>query len=188
MLLYKLYDIIIYLKKLKFFYIIIFLYISKEPMESRIIYHVEKFVAFLFGGENPYDFEQRIYNKLLRLDGEELEVWMNEILKKYITGQVTYQDFRGDKLEVIDGQIKFKTWYQYHIGIESTDVMCVEEICGNNFEDYQELKSTIPKYQHRYPSSQIEFIESYFEKYIMEKSSDELKSYIIQLVDPVEIK
>ena len=122
------------------------------------------------------------------MDGEELELWMNEILKKYITGQVTYQDFRGDKLEEIDGQIKFKSWYQYHIGIESTDVMCVEEIYGENLEEYRELKSTIPKYQHRNPSSQIEFIESYLEIYIMGKSSDELKSYIIQLVDPVEIR
>ena len=144
-----------YLKKLKPIYSIIFLYISKEPMESRIIYHVEKFVAFLFGGENPYDTEQRIYNKLLRLDGEELEVWMNEILKKYITGRVTYEDFRGDKLEEIDGHIKFKTWYQYHIGIESTDVMCVEEIYGENLEEYRELKSTMPKYKYRTPSSQI---------------------------------
>jgi hypothetical protein len=155
-------------------------------MESRIIYHVEKFVAFLFGGENPYDTEQRIYDKLLRLDGEELEVWMNDILKRYITGQVTYHDFQGDKLEEIDGQIKFKKWYKYKISIDSTDVMRVEEIW--NDEEYRQLKSTMPKYRHRNPFDEIEFMESYLEIYIMGKSSDELKSTIIQLVDPVEIR
>jgi hypothetical protein len=36
--------------------------------------------------------------------------------------------------------------------------------------------------------SKIEFVESYMEMYITEKSSDELKSYIIQLVDPIEIR
>ena len=168
---------------MKLIYSIIFLYISKKPMESRIIYHVEKFIAFLFGQETPYDPEQTIYNKLLRLEGEELEVWMNDILKRYITGNFAYEDLR---LEEIDGHIKFRTWYQYHIGIESTEVMCLEEIW--NHEEYRELKSTIPKYQHRNPSSQIEFLESYLEIYIMGKSSDDLKSYIIQLVDPVEIR
>ena len=179
-------------------------------MESRIIYHVEKFIAFLFGEETPYDPKQRIYNKLLRLDGEELEVWMNEILKKYITGSVAYEDLR---LEEIDGYIKFRSWYQYHISIGSTYVMDVEEIYGSqkrtnfdlhcapsnfyylashqhneNLEEYQELKSTIPKYKYRNPSSQIEFMESYLEMYIMGKSSDDLKSYIIQLVEPIEIR
>ena len=154
-------------------------------MESRIIYHVEKFIAFLFGQETPYDPEQRIYKKLLRLEGEELEVWMNNILKRYITGSFAYEDLQ---LEEIDGHIKFRSWYQYHIGIDSTEVMCVEEIYGENLEEYRELKSTIPKYKYRTPSSQIEFMESYLEMYIMGKSSDDLKSYIIQLVDPVEIK
>jgi len=165
-------------------------------MESRIIYHIEKYIAFLFGEENPYDDEQRIYKKLLRLDGQELETWMNEILKKYIIGNIDYEDFRGDKLEEIYGHIKFKTWYLYHISIDSTDVMCLEEIYGENIEEYRELKYNVLHYEHRpFPylavnkeMSKIEFVEKYMEMYITEKSSDELKSYIIQLVDPIEIR
>ena len=53
-------------------------------MESRIIYHIEKFIIYLFGENNENDTDQRIYNKLLQLEGEELESWVNEKLKKYI--------------------------------------------------------------------------------------------------------
>jgi len=53
-------------------------------MESRIIYTIEKFIAFLFGEKNENDPEQKIYNKLLRLEGDELEFWMNEKVKGYI--------------------------------------------------------------------------------------------------------
>jgi hypothetical protein len=157
-------------------------------MESRIIYHVEKYISYLFGEENDYDQEQRIYNKLLRLEGEELEGWMNDTLKAYMTGRATYLDFRGNQLENIDGNIKFKKWYLYHISIDSRDVMDVNEIYGENLDEYRELKSRIPKYNYKTPWNELEFIESYFEMYIMGKSTEELKSWIIQLVDPVEMK
>jgi hypothetical protein len=154
-------------------------------MESRIIYHVEKYISYLFGRENDYDQEQRIYNKLLRLEGEELEGWMNDTLKSYMTGRLTYDDFRGDQLEDIDGNIRFKEWYLYHMSIG--DVMDVGEIYGENLEEYQELKSRIPKYKYKTPWNELEFIGNYMEMFIMGKSTEELKSYIIQLVDPVEI-
>jgi len=80
-------------------------------MESRIIYHIDKFVTYLFGENNCNDPEQRIYNKLLRLEGYELEQWMDKI-KCYINfvGYYNYdQDFEG-----IVGPIKFETWYIIH--------------------------------------------------------------------------
>ena len=58
-----------YYNKIETLFIIVFFLHLKEPMESRIIYHVEKYISYLFGGENDYDQEQRIYNKLLRLEG-----------------------------------------------------------------------------------------------------------------------
>jgi hypothetical protein len=74
--------------------------------------------------------------------------------------------------------------------------MCLEEIYGENIEEYRELQYNVLHYEHRpFPylavkreMSKIEFVESYMEMYITEKSSDELKSYIIQLVDPIEIR
>ena len=75
-------------------------------MESRIIYHIEKFIYFLFGENNGYDSEQRIYNKLLCLEGEELEDWTNDKFKKYIICAGNYFEFE----ENIDKSI-FKLWY-----------------------------------------------------------------------------
>jgi hypothetical protein len=54
-------------------------------MESRIICHIEKYISYLFGENNPNDPEQRIYHKLLQLEGDELEDWVNTKLKNYIT-------------------------------------------------------------------------------------------------------
>ena len=84
-------------------------------MESRIIYNIENFVAFLFGEKNENDPEQRIYNKLLRLEGEELEDWMNSKVKKYITGKDYFFKFQGDEFEGIDGPTLFKNWYWNNI-------------------------------------------------------------------------
>jgi hypothetical protein len=80
-------------------------------MESRIIYHIDKFVAFLFGKNNYNDPEQRIYNKLHRLEDEELENWVNKKLKNYITFTKYFFDFQGEKFEGIDGSIRFELWY-----------------------------------------------------------------------------
>jgi hypothetical protein len=68
-------------------------------MEQKFIYHIDKFVAFLFGKENVNDPEQKIYNKLLKLEGEELEDWMNTKVKKYITFTGYLCDFQGDDFE-----------------------------------------------------------------------------------------
>jgi hypothetical protein len=89
-------------------------------MESRIIYHLEKFIAFLFGEKNPNDPEQKIYNKLLRLEGEELENWMDRKVKKYIARRnFVYYELEREELEKIDYQIMFKTWYKSHIDSQS---------------------------------------------------------------------
>jgi hypothetical protein len=83
-------------------------------MESRIVYHMEKFVAYLFGEKNENDPEQRIYNKLLQLEGEELETWVNTKVKKYITGRdVGLNELSGENFEGIDEPFRFKTWYKF---------------------------------------------------------------------------
>jgi hypothetical protein len=75
-------------------------------MESRIIYHIDKFVAFLLGKENENDPEQRIYNKLLRLEGDELKTWINENLKKYIIFS-GYYDFQWLEGIIIQQGLKY---------------------------------------------------------------------------------
>ena len=157
-----------------------------KQMESRIVYHMEKYVAFLFGEKNKKDPEQRMYNKLLQLEGEELEVWVNGKLKKYI--------IKCDNVKFVDRSMSFKNWYNYHINCESDEVMCIKEIYGNCSEEYLLMKQKLQNYQMntlkyvRILTCELDFIINYIEMLIMSTNYDILKSFIIQQVDPVEIR
>ena len=185
-------------------------------MESRIVYHIDKFVAFLFGENNKKDPEQRIYNKLLHLEGDELEIWMNEKLKKYIICAGYYWDFKGDEFEGIQGPTKFKIWYtvnslQTKFGtqhdeifeslyrVHSLELMKYDEIFERSDPDYRlelyNIKIKIRNFQgskainyERYTDWKLHIMSGYMKMFILSMSSSDLKSYIIQQVDPVEIR
>jgi len=164
-------------------------------MESRIVYHMEKFVAFLFGEKNENDPEQKIYNKLIQLEGDELETWINTKVKKYITGRdVGLNELSGENFEGIDGPIRFKTWYKFHLDCESDEVMCIKEIYGVFGEEYLVMKQKLQKYQIdalkyvRRLTCELDFIINYIEMLIMETNYDVLKAFIIQQVEPIEMR
>jgi succinate dehydrogenase flavin-adding protein (antitoxin of CptAB toxin-antitoxin module) len=170
-------------------------------MESKIIYNIDKFITFLFGENNYNDPEQRIYIKLLRLEGVELENWMNEKVKKYITGTDYYFEFKGDKFEGIHGSVLFKTWHLDNIYNKNKEVITMEEIFGEKSytlirfkKEYKIIEDKIKNFKKEevYYDLQLNWrmliFMDYFIMYIMSMSSQELKSYIIQLMDPVEIK
>ena len=164
-------------------------------MESRIIYQIENFVSFLFGENNPNDLEQRIYNKLLRLEGEELENWMTEKVKKYIICAGFYVEFEGDEFEGILGPTLFETWYNANVD----ELVKLEEIYDRTSEDYRlelyAIKMKLREWQQpnfrnydRDLDWQIHIMIDYLEMFIITMSTADLKSYIIQQVDPVEIR
>jgi hypothetical protein len=164
-------------------------------MEIKIQYHIEKFVAFLFGENNENDEEQRIYNKLLRLEGEELENWVYEKVKKYIICAGFYVEFAGEEFEGIYGPTLFDTWYLNNVH----ELMQLDEIYDRTNPNYdvemQEIKLRLHDYQQpntrnydRDLSWQIHIMTDYMEMFIMTMSTADLKSYIIQQVDPVEIR
>ena len=170
-------------------------------MESKIIYNIEKFIIYLFGKNNYNDSEQRIYNKLLCLKGDELECWMNEKVKKYITGTDYYYEFKGDKFEGIHGSILFKTWHMNNIYDKTGEVMTMKEIFGEKSytlisfnKEYKIIKDKIQNFKKEkvYYDLQLNWgmliFMDYFIMYIMSMSSEDLKSYIIQLMDPFEIR
>ena len=178
-------------------------------MESRIICVVDKFISFLFGNRNEYDPEQRIYNKLLQLEGEELDEWVNDKLKKYIVVAGYAYEFEGDEFEGIGGATIMDTWYHNEIHQGNNDIMRFSEIYGEYAiykEELQnikekintELKSIIEKLDtfHRcHPRDYVrnlnwrmDIISDYKNLYILNMSTNELKSYIIQMTEPIEIK
>jgi hypothetical protein len=168
-------------------------------METKIQYHVDKFVSFLFGANNENDPEQRIYNKLLRLEGDELESWMNEKLKNYITFTGFYCDFHGENFEGIVSPTLFKKWYNLHSIKESSELMMYDEIFDRSNPDYRvelySIKLKLRKFQKPLTTNydmdldwKVHIMRDYMKMFIMTMSTEELKSYIIQQVDPVEVK
>jgi len=168
-------------------------------MESRIVYHIDKFVAFLFGEKNENDEEQRIYNKLLRLEGEELETWINEKVKGYINFVSYFCDFQGDEFEGIDGPTRFEMWYTIHSLKENSELMRYDEIYDRANPEYaRELHDIkIKLHQFQFPNARnydrdldwkLHIMTDYMQMHIMTMSSNDLKSYIIQQVDPVEMR
>jgi len=170
-------------------------------MESRIIYHIEKFIAYLFGENNVNDTEQRIYAKLLQLEGDELDAWVNAKIKKYITGKDYLFEFEGEHFEGIDGPTLFKDWYMYNIRNTPEEVMRMEEIYGKILytsvcftKEYKCIKDKIQIFKERFvfydmeSNWRLDTITDYIEMYIMSMSSEDLKNFIIQQVEPVEIK
>jgi hypothetical protein len=168
-------------------------------MESRIVYHIEKFIAFLFGEKNECDEEQRIYNKLLRLEGEELETWINEKVKGYINFVSYFCDFQGDEFEGIGGPTRFEMWYTIHSLKENSELMRYDEIYDRTNPEYarelHEIKIKIHQYQ--FPNARnydrdldwkLHIMTDYMQMYITTMSTVDLKAYIIQQVDPVEIR
>ena len=170
-------------------------------MESRIIYNIENFVAFLFGEKNENDPEQRIYNKLLRLEGEELEDWINAKVKKYITGKDYFFKFQGDEFEGIDGPTLFKNWYWNNIFEGTGKAMSHHEIYGRHLymsidlnEEFKIIKDKIQIFKEKFVYYESErkcgylIFMDYLEMFIMTMSSEDLKNFIIQQVDTVEIR
>jgi hypothetical protein len=164
-------------------------------METRIIYHIEKFISYLFGEKNDNDADQRIYNKLLQLEGEDLNIWVNEKLKKYIICAGEYFELEENMSKYV-----FKIWYVtlcYHRN--DPLFMKYDEIFNQCDPDYiQELENIKMKLRIYQTSNakiydditnwKLCIIADYMEMYIMNMNSEDLKSYIIQLVEPFEIR
>jgi hypothetical protein len=164
-------------------------------METRIIYHIEKFISYLFGEKNENDADQKIYNKLLQLEGEDLNIWVNEKLKKYIICAGEYFELEENMYKYI-----FKIWYVnfcYHK--KDPLFMKYDEIFNqtdpNYVQELETIKMKIRIYQGLNAKIYDDIINwklciiaDYMEMYIMTMNSKDMKPYIIQLVQPIEIK
>jgi hypothetical protein len=172
-------------------------------MESRIIYHIEKYIAYLFGVNNVNDIEQSLYNKLLQLEGEELENLMNAKVKPYIIGKYYLFNFQvqGENFEGINIPSSFKDWYCYNILNKTGEVMDLEEIYGGILyisvyftKEYKIIKNKIQNFKDRFiyydidTDWRLDTITDYIEMFIMTMSSDGLKNFIIRQVDKVQLK
>jgi hypothetical protein len=166
-----------------------------NQIETHYIHHFDKFISFLFGNRNENDPEQRIYNKLLQLEGEELDEWINQKIKGYITGGCHHylDDFIGENFEEIKGRILFSAWYyspiNWHNGPEN-ELIWLDDI----YDRYEEEQLVVVKeklFQHfqltdrdYFGSWKMDLMVDYLEMYINTMTSVELKNYIKEIIDP----
>ena len=164
-----------------------------NQIETHYIHHFDKFISFLFGNKNENDPEQRIYNKLLELEGEELDVFINEKIKRYITGEGHYHDdFIGENFEGVQERILFSTWYyspiNWHNG-HKNELLLLDDIYNYNDGELDVIKEKLfQRFQlterDYFSSWKMDLMEDYLEMYINAMSSVELKNYIKDLLDP----
>ena len=168
-----------------------------NQIENKYIHHINLFLSFIFGEKNENDPDQTIYNKLLRLEGEELEDWMNAQLKRFIIGEGRLSEFQGENFEGIKGRTIFISWYflkENWKGPQAKLLYLYDIYYNNNFllvKEFNEIKEKLIQHGYKddnYISWDIEMMNDYLKMFIMNMSSSELKSYIIQLVEPFEIK
>jgi hypothetical protein len=159
-------------------------------MESRIICVIDKYISFLFGNRNEKDPEQKMYNKLLQLEGEELEDWVNTKLKNYIIVAGYACSYEGDDFEGIGGATIMDTWYHNEILQDIDDILRFDEIYSDNKEELQIIKEKLyifyrgqPREYIRNLNWRMDIISDYKDLYIMNMSTIELKSYIIQIME-----
>jgi hypothetical protein len=165
-----------------------------NQIEIQYTRYFEKFISFLFGEKNVNDPEQRIYNKLLLLEGEELEAWTREKLKNYITGQGLQDEFSGEQFEGITRRMLFTQWY-YSPAIwkdpEDHLPWLGDFYYDKSEEEINQVRNKIYRHQglivREYSGSwHIDMITDYFEMFIANMGPNELKEYIKNIMDPIE--
>jgi hypothetical protein len=161
-----------------------------NQLEIHYIHHFDQFVSFIFGNRNENDPEQRIYNKLLQLEGEELDDWVNKKIKGYITGRSRHylEDFIGERFEGIKGRILFSTWYYSR---SENNLLWLDDIYGDIFgsnkDELDFVKKKVIQYSENREYSgywKMDLMVDYLEMYINTMTSVELKNYIREIIDP----
>jgi hypothetical protein len=167
---------------------------NMNQIEIQYIHHFDKFITFLLGEKNVNDPEQRIYNKLLELEGEELERWVQEKLKYYITGEGDHNAFAGEEFEGIQRRILFTQWYYSPMTWSEPEqhLLWLDDFYDDKTEEeINQVRNKIYRYQglivREYSGSwKMEMMTDYLEMYIANMRENCLKEYIKQIMDPVE--
>ena len=143
---------------------------TKSQTEMKLIEVIDKFIIYMLSDN---DEEKIIYAKLIELEGEELEDWVNDRLKQYLVCEFGYEE--GD------------------IYVDSTKIhRCISveyDSIFTNCREFLEIQVKLESYDmDKFQFSYEDIINCYCYMYIDEMSATELKQYIINLLDPVEPK
>jgi hypothetical protein len=151
--------------------------------EEKIVKVIDEFIVYMLT-EN--DAEQIIYSKLNELDGDELDDWVNDELRPYLGNGTTYteQEQEVDSMVIYD-------WYENEGGdicevfSGNGDIMSIQnEVCDFYIEDY----GSVSNETLRSLFCNEDLLREYTYMYIFKMPTNDLKEYIINLIDPIELK
>jgi len=157
--------------------------------EEKIVKVIDEFIVYMLT-EN--DKEQFIYSKLNELDGDELDDWVNDELRHYLGNGTLYQEKEGeDAIREVDN-MTIDSWYEEIIGEDicevfagNGDIMSIQsEVCDFYIEDY----GSVSNETLRSLFCNEDLLREYTYMYIFKMPTNDLKEYIINLIDPIEPK
>jgi hypothetical protein len=173
---------LIKLIKLNCFYNNIF-FIQKR-MDEKMLNTIEQYILFAFANEPT----QNIYSQFLSLEGQEL---INFAIL-FISGDLLLWTNTNPQLDIC-----FESWY-YNLNWREEDkeklVSLYElfemnpefDIIVNKLNDFHIQKGNYSKdYRNTW---KIELLTDYMDMHLASMNADELKEYIISLVDPIQLK
>ena len=110
-----------------------------------------------------------------------------------------YCEFQGIEFEGIAGPTRFETWHTIYSLRENSELMLYDEIYDHSdpefLREFQEMKLKLHNFQQQNSRNydrdlhwRLHIMTDYMEMFILTMSTEDLKSYIIQQVDPVEIR
>ena len=154
-------------------------------MEARMLETIEGYILFAFANEPT----QNIYSQLLSLEGQEL---INFALL-FISGDLLLWTNDVPQLDIC-----FESWYYYLIRSkeEKEKLLSLQElfemdpaefdIITNKLNDFHIQKGNHSKdYKNTW---KIDLLSDYMDMHLARMNADELKEYIISLVDPIQMK
>lgn len=154
-------------------------------MEAKLINTIEQYILFAFENEPT----KNIYSQLLLLEGQE----MINFAMLFIKGELLLWTNSNPQLE-----ISFETWYYYSFRREESKekMLTLYELfelnkpeCNimiNKVNDFHiqkgnHLKDYIKDWK-------IDLLNDYLNMYLTNMNANELKEYIISIVDPIQLK
>jgi len=153
-------------------------------METKMLNTIEEYISFAFANEPT----QNIYSQLLSLEGQE----MINFAMLFISGDLLLFTNTNPPLDIC-----FESWYYDSIRREENKEKLVSlyelfelnpefNIIVNKLNDFHIHKGNHSKdYRNEW---KIELLTDYMDMYIENMNADELKEYIINIVDPIQIK